>query len=139
MSRSQIGRKHSPETLKKMSEHSAWIKPVVCVETKEIFKSAKEAAREKGLNSSGISNCLIKKRKTHGGFHWQYYIEGEPILSPEDFEPPRSKKPVVCVETGEVFKSMQAAADHVGATNTEICSCAKGKQLTCRGFHWAYA
>lgn len=56
-------------------------KKVMCVETKEIFNSAVEAAHAKNANSSSICN-IIKKRimknrhghpyipKTSGGFHW---------------------------------------------------------------------
>ena len=52
---------------------------------------------------------------------------------------PRSRR-TICVETGQVFKSMKAAADFVGAheQNIQECCASNGKR-TSRGFHWEYA
>ena len=49
-------------------------KPVVCVETGEIFISPSSAEREKGVNRGSISECCrgLKCRHTAGGFHWRY-------------------------------------------------------------------
>lgn len=51
---------------------------------------------------------------------------------------PRSRK-TLCVETGQVFKSMKAAADFVGAheQNIQEC-CASGGRRTSHGYHWEY-
>lgn len=51
---------------------------------------------------------------------------------------PRSKK-TLCVETGQVFKSMKEAADFVGAheQNIQEC-CASNGRRTAKGFHWEY-
>ena len=52
---------------------------------------------------------------------------------------PRCKK-TICVETGQVFESIKAAADSVGAheQNIQKCCTSNGKR-TSRGFHWEYA
>lgn len=48
-------------------------KRVVCLETGKIFESQTLAAEWCGLkNSSNISDCCKKKRKTAGGYHWNF-------------------------------------------------------------------
>ena len=47
-------------------------KKVLCVETGEIFESIMEASRKTGINSSHISKVCLGKRKTTGGYHWEY-------------------------------------------------------------------
>lgn len=50
-------------------------KPVFCEELNRTFESITIAARELGLNQSGISRCCTGKRKTCGGFHFRYQEE----------------------------------------------------------------
>lgn len=40
------------------------------------FYGTREAARETGINSGGISNCCRKKQIQAGGYRWQYKIDG---------------------------------------------------------------
>lgn len=47
-------------------------KPVRCVETGEIFPSMKEVKRQKGYDNGNIGECCKGKRKTCGGFHWEF-------------------------------------------------------------------
>lgn len=46
-----------------------------CIETGVIYYSAREAARQMGLQQSAISKCCRGKQKTSGGFHFEY-VEG---------------------------------------------------------------
>lgn len=46
------------------------------------------------------------------------------------------KKPVKCLETGEVFESIAAAT--LKYPKSSISACLRGKQLTAGGFHWEY-
>lgn len=50
-------------------------KKIICVETKIIYESISEAARQLKLNRSGISNSLIGISQTCGGYHFKYYNE----------------------------------------------------------------
>ena len=45
---------------------------VKCVETGEIFDSAKEASMKTGTSQSGISLACNGSRKSAGGYHWKY-------------------------------------------------------------------
>lgn len=50
----------------------AVIKPIVCLETGEIYESAREAERLTGVNYSCISMVLHDKRKHAGGLTWRF-------------------------------------------------------------------
>lgn len=66
------GKSPSEETKEKMrNRHDN--KTILCVETGAIYRSAREASRQTGVNIAGI--CLAAKGerlKTSGGFHWEY-------------------------------------------------------------------
>ena len=111
-------------------------KPVTCLETGETFESAVAAAKALSLKSSKpISDCVNGATMTGGGFHW--VPEGS-TLTIEQIEAGRKARCVVCLETGEVFKSLKEAARAVGLKDgRSISSCLNGRTLTARGCHWA--
>lgn len=45
-------------------------------------------------------------------------------------------KKVKCVETGEIFESISAAAASVNRGKSGISSCLSGRYKTCGGYHW---
>ena len=45
---------------------------VVCIETGEVFANATQAERQTGIARQSIGACCNGKRKTAGGYHWQY-------------------------------------------------------------------
>lgn len=47
-------------------------KKVICLETKEVFESVKEAAEHIGAHPSSITGVLKKRYKTCKGFHFEY-------------------------------------------------------------------
>lgn len=47
-------------------------KPVICVETGELYSSAAEAERQTGVNSGHIGSACAGNRKRAGGYHWQH-------------------------------------------------------------------
>lgn len=53
-------------------------KPIICLETKKIYKNCEEAQRKTGINATNISRCCrkIKYRNTAGGYHWEYINGG---------------------------------------------------------------
>ena len=60
-------------------------------------------------------------------------------LSSVSIEKMRHKlmKRVMCVETGEVFDSIEAAKEFTHTSN--VCSALKGRNKTAGGYHWRYA
>jgi len=70
-SESKIGRIVSEETKRKISDSNS--KPVICVETETIYKSAREAERQTGVSYKLISmNCRGKCKSVYGK-HWEFY------------------------------------------------------------------
>lgn len=48
-------------------------------------------------------------------------------------------KQVLCVETGQIFKSQTLAADWCGLkSSSPISRCCKGKRKTAGGYHWSF-
>ena len=58
------GKKHTEESLEKMS------KKVRCIETNTVYKSVSYAQKELGI--CHISDVCYGKRKTAGGYHWEF-------------------------------------------------------------------
>lgn len=74
-----FGTHHTEEHKRKISTASPLQKPVVCIETGIIYRSASEASRQTGINKVHISGCCRKEkhRKTSGGYHWEFIREVE--------------------------------------------------------------
>lgn len=53
-------------------KHTVNSKRVRCVETKEIFPSMRDARKSMNISSTHISCVCNGKRKTAGGFHWEF-------------------------------------------------------------------
>ena len=81
LAESRRGKKHTPSTLKKISEMTKGknlgasnpnARAVVCVETGTVFATTKEAANSVGVSHGAISMACSGRRKTAGGQHWRY-------------------------------------------------------------------
>lgn len=67
------------KVLEKMHNNAREIrsKQVICLETQEVFFSAREASLKLGLNPASISKACTGKVKTAKGHHWQYISREE--------------------------------------------------------------
>lgn len=76
MRKAKLGKTLTEEHKLKISKsnkgHSRNGKPVLCVELNKIFKSILEAEKETGIANTSIGLVCRNKRKTAGGYHWQY-------------------------------------------------------------------
>lgn len=73
------GKHPSKETLKKLSnarkgDKNPIAKPVICIETKVYYATISEASANFNIHSSSITMVCKGKRKTAGGYHWQYAV-----------------------------------------------------------------
>ena len=70
------GKKHTEETKIKIKEKRAKQKivanKVLCIETKEIFESAKQAEQKYGFSANNIRQVCEGSKKTHKGYRWEY-------------------------------------------------------------------
>lgn len=120
----------------KISDDKPYRKSVMCIDTGEIFPSARAAANSVGVSYALISVALNGKCKTAGGFRWKFANAETPS---EDFYNDTRKKSIMCIETGEIFSSMKAAADSVGLKNpASISQIFYGKAKTAGGYHWKF-
>lgn len=70
---------HTDESKRKMSEHKKGIRswrrnvtPVLCIESNQIYNDATDAGKILNLDSSTILKVCQGKRKTCGGYHWEF-------------------------------------------------------------------
>ena len=115
-------------------------KPVICVETGKVYKSAVEASRAFGITNRKNSNIgqAIKTGHMAYGYHWAHVVEGSnPTAS--DFAIPTRYRPVRCIETGDVFGSIKEASESFGIDRWKISNAINGKRETAGGYHWEKA
>lgn len=91
---------------------------------------------------TGLAESAIRNRQHRGGWNAYFRHVGKAVKVREDMPvtTPRSGGPisVICKETGETYKSINAACRSAGLTYAEIKKSLKtGKK--CGGFHFTYA
>ena len=122
-------------------------KPVICINTGEIFFNAIEAAKKYSINSEAIRRCCgnNRKEKTAGycpktGEHlvWQNYIEW--LENPKEIinEQNIKGRSIICIETGKIYMSISLASKTTGICYKNIRRSCNGERKTAGGFHWAY-
>lgn len=163
--------KLSEETKQKMSESRLKYldlnpnirKPVICLETGEIFTSAHEVEKQKGILHTQISACCCHypSAYTAHGYHWIFQEElpvwtielaNEKIKEIESLrggsEEQKQKahiarvtakgKKVLCKETQEIFLSAGEAGRQMNIDSSSISKVCRGKQKTAMGYHFKY-
>lgn len=73
------GKHHTKETIKiikdKRKKQIMKTKKVICIETNEIFNSAREIEEKFGFSANNIRQVCEGLKKTHMGYHWKYIKE----------------------------------------------------------------
>ncbi len=121
-------------------------KSVVCVETGEEFKSISAAAASVGVSMKAVSSALHGKCKTAGGHQWAFVgTDISTFRSTEEIRVEKAenravskRKRIICVDTGEEFESLLAAANRIGKRSASISDVLRGKRPRAGGFRWAY-
>lgn len=117
-------------------------KSVICIETKEIFKSIGEASRMKNINRFNLSSCCHKhKRGTINGYHWMFLNEFNSLEEP--FKPIErnedKRKRIINLDTGEIFSSItEASKCYKLKSISSISKVCSGKLETSGGYKWAF-
>lgn len=119
---------------------------VICIETGVIYPGINEASRQTGIEAMNISSVCRKKRITAGKYHWAYADDNDTIKELSVFHgagpakkiAPGKYKKVICIETGEIYESCQAAESANGLGKGRISAACRGTQETTGGYHWCF-
>lgn len=65
-------------------------------------------------------------------------IHNETNINANGTRTQRNCKPVICIDTGEVFSSVTDAAEHFGSTVYSVSNCVRGKQKTVKGKRFCF-
>ena len=116
----------------RIKKENKTIRPVINLETLEVFDSCEEAAEHYGLNPPNISATLSRPQRTVGGFHW--------IVASDTYTCPGGKKtPVINLDTGELFESINDAAQKHNISRRCIGRACAGERPKAAGYRWAFA
>lgn len=128
---------------------------IICLNTKEIFRDAVVAGSKFCVDPSSIRKCC--KRRVHSAgelngerLTWANYSdyicmsEDQVAQLIDDANSCRSRayvsacRPVICLDTGDVFDSIKIAADHFGLFPSNVSTCCKGRLKGIHGLHFRY-
>lgn len=101
---------------------------VICLETKQTYESTSLAGKAYRIDGSNIYRCCTLQRYTTLGLHWMYLEEYEnssdeyiqELMTKTDRG---RKRPVIYLNTLEVFESMDEASVKTGVNANSISQC----------------
>lgn len=135
---------HASNILRRNLGHKA--KPILCIETNQIFASSIEAAEGDKSVSDRIRMVAngYYGRRTCNGFHWKFVSDED--IAKDSIARKRSgapdsdivRKRVRCVETGQEYRSIAEAAKATGVSAGTVSSSCLHRYKTTRGLHWEY-
>lgn len=131
---SHLGKKRPEEATSKMTNTkiAKYGIKVQCIETKKTYNSMGEASRDTGIDKTSISRCCAGKQITAGGYHWSFIDTAQQITKD------RRKRAVLCITTGIVYESIQAAAVATNSDASNICKVCNGKYKTTNKLQWKW-
>ena len=115
---------------------------IICYETNKEYKNVIEIILDFNFSEKRIPN-IYKALKDSGysvsGYHFVYKSQHTPTWRPRNLKQHR-KSIIVCVETGEEFKTLLEASKSKKACASEIGKCCKNidGKYTSGGYHWCY-
>lgn len=124
-------------------------KKVICINDGLIYNTLTEAGKYYGIRMQQISkvvsgervSCYSKKFKKY--LQFAYYEDGKQYQLKEDVNI-KTPKPVICITTGEIFKSSYEAAKHYNLSQGSLIRCLHnegrylGKDREGNKLMWAY-
>lgn len=139
MRKHRIGKKLSKETRMKITgSNNKKSKKIICIETGVIYDSIRIAEKETGIDHSGISKVCLKKLNTINGLHFCFlndYRDDLELLSP-NFQ--KTTKRVVCLDTLEIFNSINDCARKLNLRASGISKVCHGQIKTTGGYKFEF-
>jgi hypothetical protein len=119
---------------------------VICIETQIVYNGVNDAGRITGIQSANISDACRGLRITAGKYHWAYAddeIKMQELscfigCGPAKKIAPGKYKAVLCIETGIIYESCQAAETAMGTSQGKVSAVCCGAQETTGGYHWCF-
>jgi len=117
-------------------------KPVIRLDTLEVFNSATDAAKALGSSQGNVSMACRGARAHVKGVPLAYLADYQAgsvpsFKSRQGAHHPHARR-VRCVETGREFPTVSLAAQELGLSSGKIVGVCKGRRTTAGGFHWEY-
>ncbi len=139
ISSARKGKKLSTETCAKMSAGKKNKRAVVCIETGQIFESIAAAAKWANVAGCTVSSVVNGRTAGAGGYHWRF--ADEDVKSDDVSLTPLKvgKRPVRCVETGDIFPSIRLAAKWLNLDCNTIKTALNHSTRTAGNYHWCDA
>lgn len=118
-------------------------KPVVCLNTGEVFPSSTAAALAIGSNQGLVSSVCRGKRGSAKGLRFAYQADIDagsvPTLVNRQSGPDAARgRAVRCIDTGERFPTITIAARAKGCSVEKIVAVCKGSRRATMGLRWEY-
>lgn len=136
LSASQMGHPVSDKVRAILAERHN--KPVVCIETGEVFKNSEVASFEMGLCRTSILKAAHGKQDTCGGYHFATLRDYENGTIPRFVPAPSPYNRVRCITTGEEFENVCDASRKTGLSRRAISYACNGVHDTCGGKRWEF-
>lgn len=135
---------------KRMGEKTS--RPVLCLETRQVFRNQEEAAKYFNADVAAMSQHLNKKRQCVQNKHFvriEDYFDRAAKLTEDNIDYIISqnaryinarkhyiRSKILCVETGVVYNSQSEAARAVGIYQASISEVLNGRASTAGGYTW---
>lgn len=136
-----LGRRHSTETRRKMSESRTGINNGMYGKTHSEESKRKMSAAKKGKSGHP---CSEKQKEAARRANTGKVVSEETrkrLSEAKKGNVPVNKNlnPVYCLELDKVFANPSNAGEELGISSSNIIGCCEGKRKTCGGYHWRYA
>jgi hypothetical protein len=127
---------HVPNGLTTTKPSRTHARGVQCVETGEVFPSIVAAAKAHGVKPSNLSDHLKGRGYTVGGRKYEYAPDAPDASSAQKRD--TTKRPIRCIDTGEVFQSLTQTAKAHGISTNGLSLHLRGIQSNVGGKKYEY-
>lgn len=110
-------------------------KKIICLETGEIFNSARIASDKLNIDASSIIAVCKNRRFTAGDLHFMYLEEYD---KNKKYNLTSFKRKIICINTGEIFNSIQDAKNKLNIHSGHISEVCQGKLAHIKGYVFKY-
>lgn len=112
-------------------------KTVICLETKQIYKSERECCKQLDILPSGLCQAC-KCGTTAKGLHFEFYDESKDYSKVIPPKPRFNKRKVYCIELDKTYETLRAAAIELNLWSTNIQKVCAGIYKQTGGYHFKY-